>query len=253
MALDRLVVVVVVVFVAGRVVVVEEVVGRAVVVVVVGLLAGLVEETVEVRVPVVPATLERRSRVEVVDFAGALVLGVLPARDMRLAEPVSPLFSSPELATERDFSSAELLTDGRERWDEVVDVLRGFRTEPVVVVVVVGRVGGLPSVLPFDPVVRVVDGVDLGPEIELGRFVVVVPDTGRFEVDVVDVVVFFAGDALTFSLSLAASGLVAGSSLPETAFDSTGVAGGASSASGSAGGAEGTGSSTDDIARRFRR
>lgn len=228
---------VVVGLVAVRVAVVE-VVGR--VVVVVGFVTGLVEEVVDVRVPVVDATLARRSRVVVVDFTGALVPAVLPASDIRLADPVIPRFSSPELATERDFSSAEL-SDGRERWEEVVDVLSGLRTVPEVA----GRVGGFPSVLPVDPGVRVLDEVVLRPEIELGRFVADVPDdTGRF---VVVVVVFFTGDALTFSLSLEVSGLVAGSSLPDIALDSTGVAGGTSSASTSAGGTEATASSTDDI------
>jgi len=247
--LSRFVAVVVVAgLVAVRVAVVE-VVGRVVVVVDFDVV-GLVEESVEVREPVVDATLDRRSRVEVVDFAGALVLGVLPASDMRLADPVIPRFSSPELATERDFSSAEL-SDGRERCDDVVDVLRGLRTVPDVVV---GRVGGLPRVLPFEPGVRVVVEAVLGPEIELGLFVAEVPETGRFVAEVADVVVFFAGDALTFSLSLEVSGLVTGSSLPETALDSTGVAGGISSASAStsastsAAGAGATGSSTDDIA-----
>ena len=110
MVLSRFVAVVVAAgLVAVRVAVVE-VVGR--VVVVADLVAGLVEESVEVREPVVDATLDRRSKVEVVDFAGALVLVVLPASDMRLADPEIPRFSSPELATERDFSSAEL-SDGR--------------------------------------------------------------------------------------------------------------------------------------------
>jgi hypothetical protein len=226
--------------VAVRVAVVD-VAGR--VVVVVGFATGLVEEVVDVRVPVVDAMLARRSRVDVVDFTGALVPVVLPASDIRLADPVIPRFSSPELATERDFSSAEL-SEGRERWEEVVDVLSGLRTVPEVVA---GRVGGFPSVLPFDPGVRLLDEVVLRPEIELGRFVADVPeDTGRF---VVVVVVFFTGDALTFSLSLEVSGLVAGSSLPDIALDSTGVAGGTSSASTSAGGTEATASSTDDIAR----
>lgn len=60
-----------------------------------------------------PATLDLRSRVEEV-FSGARV-DVVPAIDMRLAVPEIPRFSSPELATDRGFSSAELLTDGRER------------------------------------------------------------------------------------------------------------------------------------------
>lgn len=59
------------------------------------------------------ATLDRRSRVEE-DFNGARVEAV-PAIDMRLAVPGIPRFSSPELATDRGFSSAELLIDGRDR------------------------------------------------------------------------------------------------------------------------------------------
>lgn len=60
-----------------------------------------------------PATLDLRSRVED-GFTGARV-GVVPAMDIRLAVPEIPRFSSPELATDRGFSSAELLTEGRER------------------------------------------------------------------------------------------------------------------------------------------
>lgn len=59
-----------------------------------------------------PATLDLRSTVEVV-FKGVRV-DVVPAIDMRLAVLEMPLFSSPELATER-FSSAELLTEARDR------------------------------------------------------------------------------------------------------------------------------------------
>lgn len=87
-----------------------------------GLAADLFEETVLVRdsgffsAAPEPATLDRRSRVDVVDFAGALVdvLEVLPASDIRLADPEIPLFSSPELRTDLDFSSAELLTEVRD-------------------------------------------------------------------------------------------------------------------------------------------
>ena len=59
------------------------------------------------------ATLARRSRVDVVDLVGALV--AVPARDMRFADPEIPRFSSLELATERPFSSAELLIEARGR------------------------------------------------------------------------------------------------------------------------------------------
>lgn len=116
-----------VVVVEGRVAVREaevEEVGRVVDVVVeeVSLPAGLLVD-VEVREAVVgvavvflskldPATLDLRSTVD--DFNGARV-EVVPAMDMRLADPEIPRFSSPELAIDRGFSSAELLTEGRER------------------------------------------------------------------------------------------------------------------------------------------
>lgn len=60
-----------------------------------------------------PATLDLRSTVEE-GFTGARV-EVVPAIDIRLAVPEIPRFSSPELAIDRGFSSAELLTEGRER------------------------------------------------------------------------------------------------------------------------------------------
>jgi hypothetical protein len=60
-----------------------------------------------------PATLDLRSRVEE-DLNGARVEAV-PAIDMRLAVLEIPRFSSPELAIDPGFSSAELLTEGRER------------------------------------------------------------------------------------------------------------------------------------------
>lgn len=60
-----------------------------------------------------PMTLVRRSAVDEV-FVGARVDGV-PASDMRFAALEMPFFSSPELATFEDFSSAELLIEGRER------------------------------------------------------------------------------------------------------------------------------------------
>lgn len=117
----------VVVAVEGRVVVragvVEEVVRVAGVVVdELTLLAGLVVDVAvrdaEVDVGVFlseldPATLDLRSNVEEV-FVGARV-EVVPAMDMRFAVPEIPRFSSPEPATGRDFSSAELLIDARER------------------------------------------------------------------------------------------------------------------------------------------
>jgi hypothetical protein len=124
-------------------------------------------------------------------------------------------------------------------------VLSGLRTVPEVV----GRVGGLLSVLPL-AAARAVDAAVLdAPEIELGRLAAAVPDTGRFVV-----VVVFSGEDLIFSLSVtAASGLVTGSSLPDKMVDSTGVAGGAMSASTSAGAGAaagvgaGTGSSVEAI------
>jgi hypothetical protein len=89
------------------------------------------------------------------------------------------------------------------------------------------------------------------PEMDVGRFVADVPVTGRLAA-AAGVVVFFTRDAFTFSLLLEASGLVIGSSLPDTMLDSTGVAGATSSVSTSAGasarGAEGIGSSVEDIA-----
>lgn len=114
------------VVVEGRVAVREaevEEVGRVVdVVEEVSLLAGRLVDVV-VRDAVVgvvvflskldPATLDLRSRVEE-GFTGALV-EVVPAMDIRLAVPEIPRFSSPELAIDRGFSSAELLTEGRER------------------------------------------------------------------------------------------------------------------------------------------
>lgn len=202
---------------------------------VVGLATGLVEDTVLVRVvvgflsaAVEPATLDLRSRV-VVGLVGALV-EELPISDIRFAVPEIPLFSSPELATDRDFSSAELLTDARDRWEAVVDVLKVLRE---VVDVVVGRVGGLFNVLLVE--VRDAEVGFVADDMEVGLFVAVVPETGRLVV--AEVALFFAGEVATFSL--AASGLVIGSS-PEGAVESTGVAGAALSDSGSAGGAAST-------------
>lgn len=116
------------VVVEGRVAVREaevEEVGRAVDVVVeevslpTGRLVDAAMRDAAVGVPVLflsapdPATLDLRSTVED-DFRGARV-EVVPAIDIRLAVPEIPRFSSPELAIDRGFSSAELLIEGRER------------------------------------------------------------------------------------------------------------------------------------------
>lgn len=104
--------------VAGLAVEVEVAVRLAGVVVEVSLPTGLlVEVAVAVRALVVagflsavgPATLDLRSKDEV-GLRGARVEAV-PAIDMRFADPEIPRLSSPELATDRGFSSAELLTD----------------------------------------------------------------------------------------------------------------------------------------------
>jgi hypothetical protein len=183
-----------------------EVAVRAVAVVVAGFLSA-----------VGPATLDRRSTEEDVGLKGARV-DVLPAMDMRLAVPEIPLFSSPELATERGFSSAELLTDIRDRCEEVVEVLRGLR-----VAVVVGRVGGLFKVLLVVPRVAVVVGFVADDDV--GRLVAVSDETGRFTAPGVPGLAL-VGETLGFSLE--ASGLdLTTSSPPERAVASTGVAGGA--------------------------
>ena len=186
-----------------------------------------------------PATLDLRSTVDE-DLSGVRV-EVVPAMDMRFAVPEMPRFSSPELAIDRGFSSAELLTEARDRWDEVVEVLRGFRV--AVVAVVVGRVGGLFNVL-LEVLPRVVDeAVVRGVVEDVGRLAVAVPDTGRLDADAVPGEAL-AGDAGAFSFE--ASGLdLFTSSLPDATVESTGVAGGAGSASASEG--VGTGSSTDAI------
>lgn len=221
-----------------------------------GFVAGLVVEPTKLlgrdvvfRSAVVPATLDLRSKVDVVGLVGARVEGV-PASDMRLAVPEITFFSSLEL--KRDFSSAELLTDARERWEAVVAELRGLRVA-VEAVVVVGRVGGLLSVLPLVDVREeavVVLGADV---VEVGRFVVGVDsDKGRLVVPVlvVEEAVLVGDDGLTFSLelswSLPASGLVTESSLPDMTEDSTGVAGGGTfSVSVSVAGGGATGSSVE--------
>lgn len=225
--------------------------------VVAGLVAGLavVEETmllgrdvVVFRSAIEPTTLDLRSKVDVVGFAGARVEGV-PASDMRLAVPEIPFFSSLEL--KRDFSSAELLTDARERWEAVVAELRVLRV--VVEEVVVGRVGGLFSVLPLVEVRAEAVVLLEGEVMEVGRLVVGVdPDRGRLVVVVVEVeeAVLVGDDGLTFSLefslSLPPSGLVIGSSLPDMTEESTGVAGGGTfSVSVSVAGGEATGSSVE--------
>lgn len=221
-----------VVVAAGRVAVREAVVvdvGRVFDVVEVSLPTGLlvevavrdvVVEGVVFRSAVEPRTLDLRSAVDAVEavFRGARVL-VVPATDMRLAVPETPRFSSPELATER-FSSAELLIDARERWEEVVDVLRGLRV--AVVVVVVGRVGGLFSVLVLVREVEVVPGFAAVVD-EVGRLVAAVTDTGRLDEAVELGLDLTGGDVGLFSFE--SSGLVT-SSLPESTVDSTGVAGG---------------------------
>ena len=107
--------------VAGLVVEVEVAVRLAGVVDEVSLPTGLLVE-VAVRAvvvvgflsAVVPATLDLRSIEDEVGLRGARVEVVL-AIDMRFAVPEIPRLSSPELATDRGFSSAELLTDMRDR------------------------------------------------------------------------------------------------------------------------------------------
>lgn len=220
-----------------------------------GFVAGLAVEPpkllgrgVVFRSAVVPATLDRRSKVDVVGLVGARVEGV-PTSDMRLAVPEIPFFSSLEL--KRDFSSAELLTDARERWEAVVAELRGLRV--AVEAVVVGRVGGLLSVPPLVDVREEAVVVLEADVVEVGRLVVGVdPDKGRLVVPVlvVEEAVLVGDDGLTFSLesslSLTASGLVAGSSLPDMTEDSTGVAGGGTfSVSVSVAGGGATGSSVE--------
>lgn len=230
--------------VVGRVVEVEVAVRAAGVVAEVNRPTGLLVE-VAVREVVVagflsavgPATLDRRSTEEEVGLRGARV-DVVPAIDIRFAVPEIPRFSSPELATDRGFSSAELLTDILDRWDEVVEVLNGFR----LAVVVVGRVGGLFRVLLV--LVRVVPVVGFDADDDVGRLVAAVPDTGRFTAPVA-LGLALAGDSLT------ASGLeLATSSAPEITVDSTGVAGGSFSSTStgtSAGAGATTGSSADDM------
>lgn len=104
-------------------------------------------------------------------------------------------------------------------------MLKVFRAV-VEVDVVDGRVGGLLSV----PLVDVRADVGFGADVEVGRFVVVVPEAGRL---LAAVGLFLAGEVVTFSL--AASGLVTGSSPPERSVESTGVAGVCSVGAGSAG------------------
>jgi hypothetical protein len=227
--------------VAGLVVEVEVAVRLAGVVDEVNLPTGLLVEVAVravvvagFRSAVVPATLDLRSMEDEVGLRGARV-ELVPAMDMRFAVPEIPRFSSPELATDR-FSSAELLTDMRDRWDETVEVLIVFR-----VVVVEGRVGGLFSVL---VVVREVPVVGFVAEDEVGRLVVAVPDTGRFAAPGVPGLAL-AGEAA--GLSFDTSGLdLTNSSPPETTLDSIGVAGGSFSSTSTGVGAT-TGSSFDDM------
>lgn len=226
--------------VAVREVVVEEAVRLT------GLLADVAVRDAAVEVVVFlskldPATLDLRSRV--VEVLGGARVDVVPAIDMRFAVPEIPRFSSPELATDRPFSSAELLTDGRERCDEVVEVLKGFRV--AVVAVVDGRDGGLLSELE-DVVPRAVEVavLDVVVEDDVGRLAVVELDTGRLDVAVVLVVVL-AGDAGVFSLD--ASGLdLSTASLPDSIVESTGVAGGGAFSTSASAGVD-MGSSVDAI------
>ena len=97
-----------------------------------------------------PIVDDRRSAEDVTgDFT--VLAEVASTADMRFAVTEIPFFSSPELATDLVFSSAELaLAEGRERCEEdVVELLSGLRVEVVAVVeeVVDGRVGGLERVL----------------------------------------------------------------------------------------------------------
>jgi hypothetical protein len=237
-----------------RVAVVDEGVVRVVEVADVSFPTGLlVEAEVEVPVRVVelagflsrtePATLDLRSRVEEV-FKGVRVDAV-PAIDIRFAVLEMPLFSSPELATER-FSSAELLTEARDRWEEVVEVLKGLRVADVVVE---GRVGGLFSVLLVVPRVAEVVGLDDAVvEDEVGRLEAVELETGRLAVAAAPVPLL-AGEGEAGMFSLEASGLDLTSSPPDRRVESTGVAGGATSASTSTSTSEevGIGSSVDAI------
>jgi hypothetical protein len=228
--------------VAGLVVEVEVAVRLAGVVDEVNLPTGLLVEVAVravvvagFRSAVVPATLDLRSMEDEVGLRGARV-ELVPAMDMRFAVPEIPRFSSPELATDRGFSSAELLTDMRDRWDETVEVLIVFR-----VVVVEGRVGGLFSVL---VVVREVPVVGFVAEDEVGRLVVAVPDTGRFAAPGVPGLAL-AGEAAGLSFDTSGLDLI-NSSPPETTLDSIGVAGGSFSSTSTGVGAT-TGSSFDDM------
>lgn len=202
--------------------------------------------TVGFRSAVVLATLDRRS-IEGEGLKGARV-EVVPAMDMRFAVPEIPRFSSPELATERGFSSAELLMDIRDRCDEVVEELNGLRA----VVVVVGRVGGLFKVLLLLVLGREVPVVGFDAEDEVGRLLAAVPDTGRFAVAVAPGLAL-AGEAL--GASLTTSGLDLRTSSPAEATGCTGVAGGSFSSTStgtSAGAGATTGSSVDDISEGSR-
>lgn len=162
------------------------------------------------------------------------VLGGARESDILFAVPdrLDFLLSSPELATDRPFSSAELLIDTLDLWLDVVvpvDVVPGFRT-----VEVVGRVGGLLSVLL--PLVRVAD-VDVGFAVEVevdpaGRRVV--PATGRF----VEIVVLLRGEALALVFGVSGVGLGSSSvSTPASAAGSSGWSSSTVARSSAAGGA----------------
>lgn len=194
-----------------------------------------------------PATLDRRST-EGDGLTGARV-DVVPAMDIRFAVPEIPRLSSPELATDRGFSSAELLTDMRDRWEEVVEVLNGLRVAGVVV----GRVGGLFKVLLLLVLGREVPVVGLEADEEVGRLVAVVPDTGRFAVTGAPGLAL-VGEGL--DSSLAASGLDLATSSPPERTGSMGVTGGSFSSTStgtSAGAGTSTGSSLDDIVEDYSR
>lgn len=199
--------------VVGRVLVAEVAVRDAGVVPVVNRPTGLVVEVAVRKVGVALATLDRRSAG--VGLKGAR-LEAVPAIDIRFAVPEMPRFSSPELATERDFSSAELLTDILDRWDKVVEVRNGSRAA----VVGAGRVGGL-----FKVLLLLVLGREVGfdADDEVGRLVAAVPDTGRFTASRAPELALVDEDLGT---SLTASGLDWATSSPPERTGSTGVAGG---------------------------
>lgn len=116
--------------------------------------------------------------------------------------------------------------------------------------VVIGRVGGLLSELE-DVVPRAVEVavLEVVVEDEVGRFAVVVLDTGRLVVADVPVLALTGVSGL-FSLDASGLDLLASSPPPESTVESTGVAGGAFSTS--TPGDAGTGSSVDAILFNWR-